>query len=96
MTNDADRSAADLQRRLFDSAAEQASAFDPARHWDAQDRTATRRRSFLALALASGAASLGGRAFAQGRVPFRLDEINAVHYLATTFIQRQSVAPPQS
>jgi ABC-type nitrate/sulfonate/bicarbonate transport system substrate-binding protein len=87
MTQDSRRSVTDLERRLFDSAAEQASAFDPARHWEPRDRTATRRRSFLALALASGAASLGGRAFAQGRVPFRLDEINAVHYLATTFIQ---------
>ena len=86
MTHDGGRSVTDLERRLFDMAAERADAFDPARDWEARDGAGLRRRGFLALALASGAASLGGRAVAQGRVPFRLDEINAVHYLATTFI----------
>jgi NitT/TauT family transport system substrate-binding protein len=88
MKRDNGRSATDLERRLFDSAAEQAAAFDPARDWDSHGRAASRRRSFLALALASGAASLGGRAMAQRPVPFRMDEINAIHYLATSFIPR--------
>jgi ABC-type taurine transport system substrate-binding protein len=87
MPRDAERSATDLQYRLFDMAAEQATAFDPARDWAPRGGAGARRRSFLALALASGAASLGGVAAAQTRVPFRMDEINAVHYLATSFIE---------
>ncbi|WP_431282281.1 ABC transporter substrate-binding protein [Humitalea sp. 24SJ18S-53] len=89
MTHHSDPAATDLQHRLFDTAAEQADAFDPHSDWDAQGRANTRRRSFLALALASGAVSLGGvrPAAAQARTVFRMDEINAVHYLATTFIE---------
>jgi len=79
--------ATDAVRRLTDLAAERADAFDPNRDYDSHEPAALRRRSFLALAIASGVASIGGRAaMAQSRVPFRLDEINAVHYLATTFI----------
>lgn len=76
----------DRERRLTDMAAERAAAFDPSADWDSQEPAALRRRSFLSLAIAAGVASVGGRAVAQGRVPFRLDEINAVHYLATSFI----------
>jgi ABC-type nitrate/sulfonate/bicarbonate transport system substrate-binding protein len=73
----------------MEEAAERADAFDPAKDWEAQGGPSQTRRSFLALALASGVVSLGGLpARAQGRVPFRMDEINAVHYLATSFIEQ--------
>lgn len=72
---------------LFQEAAERADAFDPARDWEAERGPAQKRRSFLALALASGVATIPGLARAQARVPFRMDEINAVHYLATSFIE---------
>ncbi|WP_270933910.1 ABC transporter substrate-binding protein [Falsiroseomonas oryzae] len=85
------RDAQDARRRsmaaLFHEAAERADAFDPCTDWEARGGGGARRRSFLALALASGVASLGGAARAQGRVPFRMDEINAVHYLATHFVE---------
>lgn len=79
---------------LFLEAAERADAFNPSSDWEPRGGASARRRSFLALALASGVASLGGAARAQGRVPFRMDEINAVHYLATSFIEAN--LPPNS
>jgi ABC-type nitrate/sulfonate/bicarbonate transport system substrate-binding protein len=71
---------------LFREAAERADAFDPSADWEARGGAGAKRRSFLALALASGVATLGGAARAQTRTPFRMDEINAVHYLATHFV----------
>lgn len=73
--------------RLYNEAAERAAAFDPGRDWIAADGKGASRRQFLRLAVASGAVITSGVALGQSRVPFRMDEINAVHYLATHLIE---------
>jgi len=85
----------DAAAALYEAAAERAAAFDPRRDWEPADGPAAGRRGFLALAAAAGAVLAGGavglrplRTSTQARVSFKMDEINAVHYLATHFIGR--------